>query len=778
MQSPPSAPNVVLFGRALQLALQLALLLLLTTTTGCNRPGSEQRGGQEETHKITEPKTARKSSLRRETEWAPETSGEYPIASYPNYHETGDLDAIRKRGKLRILVDVTNTDSLHRRMTLQDVELEEARRLAKHLGLEPVVLYADQFDELIPALIAGKGDLIANNVIMTDEREKIVDFSIPIADSKLSVVSREDADEIKDDSDLSGKTMKVTRGTIYEDAAEEFVRSHPGIELELVEEDYAELLVNVSKGKLDYAITEPHVLSMVNQFRDNLKINYTFPPENQTAWAVRKQSPELLSAIDEFIYEEKLKLSLKRSTEDLDAIKKHGFLRAVTRNEPGSYYMWKGRIMGFEYELLRELAKEMDLRLDIVVAPAHEDLQKMLEQGEADIAASLLSITQRRKDEGMAFGPAYMSQRVLLVSHGKDSPTVADIRELSGKTVYVLKSSNHYDLALELQKKVPDLKIELVPETSTIHDVLEGVSRGDYPLSIADEATVKLQQEDGLNIHSDLVVQEEGNDYAWMMRSSNPELQREIDRFFRKPSTRKLVRTLTSKYFDKPLKPRQEIFSLNRKGNISPYDNLVRKYTRDYDFDWRLVVAQMFQESTFNPKAKSWVGARGLLQVMPDTGKQMGEKNLYNPENGIRAGVKYLRWLHEKFEDKGISPENQMWFTLAAYNAGLGHVYDAQDLAEEKGWNPQVWFDNVEDAMLLLSDKKYYAKARYGYARGREPYNYVRSIRARYQTYVQLLDAHKRRQQQKTAAVIMPSGTAAGHGRNPLSQELGPLLMH
>ncbi|WP_236250630.1 transglycosylase SLT domain-containing protein [Microbulbifer sp. ALW1] len=152
----------------------------------------------------------------------------------------------------------------------------------------------------------------------------------------------------------------------------------------------------------------------------------------------------------------------------------------------------------------------------------------------------------------------------------------------------------------------------------------------------------------------------------------------------------------------------------------------------------------MYQESNFDPKARSWVGAQGLMQVMPDTGKQVGETDLYDPQTSIRAGAKYMQWLHAKFEDKGITPDNMMWFTLASYNAGLGHVYDAQNLAETKGWDRNIWFDNVERAMLLLSDPQYYKKAQYGYARGQEPVDYVRKIEARFRSFVSLLEAQQR----------------------------------
>lgn len=117
--------------------------------------------------------------------------------------------------------------------------------------------------------------------------------------------------------------------------------------------------------------------------------------------------------------------------------------------------------------------------------------------------------------------------------------------------------------------------------------------------------------------------------------------------------------------------------------------------------------------------------------------------------------MKYMEWLYRKFKDKGISPENKMWFTLASYNAGLGHVYDAQDLAEENGWDRNVWFNNVENAMLLLSQKKYYRKARYGYARGREPHDYVRKVEARFRTYVVLLDAHEQQQRNEVTLAAL-----------------------
>ena len=172
-------------------------------------------------------------------------------------------------------------------------------------------------------------------------------------------------------------------------------------------------------------------------------------------------------------------------------------------------------------------------------------------------------------------------------------------------------------------------------------------------------------------------------------------------------------------------------------GQISPYDKLVRKYADRYGFDWRLVTAQMYQESRFNPKAKSHVGAKGLMQLMPRTAKAMGVKNASDPAHNIKGGVKYMDWLRDRF-DSNLPISERLWFTLASYNAGAGHVHDARRLARQLGYDPDRWFGHTEEAMLKLSKKEYARKARFGYVNGREPVNYVRDIRQRFEAYVEL----------------------------------------
>ncbi len=224
--------------------------------------------------------------------------------------------------------------------------------------------------------------------------------------------------------------------------------------------------------------------------------------------------------------------------------------------------------------------------------------------------------------------------------------------------------------------------------------------------------------------------------HGWAVYSGKPKLLDAIDAFVDKTYRGTFYNILHKKYFKNVRRARRHVEGRAAKsGQLSPYDQHVREYAEHYGFDWRLIAAQMYQESRFDPKARSWAGAQGLLQVMPRTANQLGLTNLQDPAVGIHAGVKYLAWLRKNFTGD-IERTDQTWFTLAAYNAGYGHVLDARRLAAELKLDPDRWFGNVEQAMLLLSKPKYYKRTRHGYVRGGQPVIYVREIKRRYAAYV------------------------------------------
>jgi membrane-bound lytic murein transglycosylase F len=256
---------------------------------------------------------------------------------------------------------------------------------------------------------------------------------------------------------------------------------------------------------------------------------------------------------------------------------------------------------------------------------------------------------------------------------------------------------------------------------------------------MADEQLLDIELAKAVPVRSAFVLEQE-IPHAIALRKRNPQLKEALDAFIKRIYKSEFYNVTYIKYF----KNRRSVQSLARgrvidalKGQISPYDELVRKYSNRYGFDWRLVTAQMYQESRFDPQAKSHIGARGLMQLMPRTAKSMGVKNVSDPASSIQGGIKYMDWLRDRF-DSDLPISERLWFTLAAYNAGAGHVQDARRLAGQLGHDPDRWFGHTEQAMLLLAKKKYARKARYGFVNGKEPVNYVQDIKQRFAAYADL----------------------------------------
>ena len=177
---------------------------------------------------------------------------------------------------------------------------------------------------------------------------------------------------------------------------------------------------------------------------------------------------------------------------------------------------------------------------------------------------------------------------------------------------------------------------------------------------------------------------------------------------------------------------------VSRTGQLSPFDELFRQYAASHGLDWRLLAAQCYQESQFNPGARSWAGAVGLFQLMPATASELGVTRRDDPISSVKAGADYLTYLSQRL-DARLELNQRLRFALAAYNVGFGHVEDAQRLATERGLDATRWFGNVEQAMLLLEKPAFYRRARHGYCRGSEPVRYVSEIQARYDGYVKLV---------------------------------------
>lgn len=656
------------------------------------------------------------------------------------YEEKDDLPALQKRKALRILVQAETEKYLPR----DGFPLEEEKRLAEECArrnkLRPVFVSVPAFEDLIPALLEGKGDMIAQNMTVTDSRRERVAFTLPLGHTREEIVAQKNHPDIVGASDLRGKTIGIQAGTSFAATAMALQKQFSDIHLEVMPGTWGttEMLDAVVLGDVDYIIEDRNVINTVFQWRDDVRVLLDVSKDRPLAWAVRPDSNALLSMLNQYLTEYHVSLEKQQtSLADLESIRNRKVLRLLTRNNGATYFLWRGELLGFEYEMAKKFADALDLRLRVVVAPSHEDLIPMLLEGKGDFIGSFMTINNERKERGVAFSRPYHISREIVVTREGDN-SLKSLVDLKGRVFYVRKWSSYWQtLKVLQQEKGIGLKIRAVPEDMETEEIIYRVAEGEFDLTLADEHILSIEQNWLGGVRGAFALAGEV-EHGWAVRQGNPDLLAAMDAFWKKTYKTTFYNVVAEKYFgneDKIRRFKKGRVDLGYADAFSPYDDLVRRYANDYRFDWRMIVSQMYQESRFDPQAKSPFGAIGLMQVLPQTGKEMGFSDIQNPENSIHAGVKYLDATRSRFRTN-ITISDRLWFSLAAYNAGLGHVIDARRLSRQMGWSYNIWFDNVEKAMLLLSKKPYYQRARHGYVRGWEPVRYVRQIRDRWEAYV------------------------------------------
>ena len=414
-----------------------------------------------------------------------------------------------------------------------------------------------------------------------------------------------------------------------------------------------------------------------------------------------------------------------------------GRLRMITRNNAMTYFIHRGLQVGFEYELMKKFASEHGLRLEVVIPKSHAELLSYLNDGKGDVVAAAMTITPERQVEADFTEPYNEVEEVVVVREDDDS--IMTIRDLAGRTFHVRGSSSFYPTLKALKDSVEDLRIVKLPDDIETEEIMVGVESGLYDLTLVDSNLFDVERTYGLRLRAAFSVK--STTLGWGVRKGNPALLGSLNEYIRREKGGLYFNMMKKRYFENPrrIARAKDSTRVGISGQLSPFDDLVKEYAQRYGQDWRLVTAQMYQESKFDPDAVSWVGAKGLMQVMPRTGLQLGFEDLEDPEQGIHAGTKYMHQLIDRF-DHEIPMQSRIRFALASYNVGYGHLLDARRLAREKGWDPNLWFGHVEQAMRLLSQPAYYERARFGYCRGGQPVYYVEKIQSLYDAYVEVLD--------------------------------------
>lgn len=652
------------------------------------------------------------------------------------YIETGDLTELRTRRQLRLLIPQRlELGDLPRAGSPPSTMQALAQAFAKEVSLTPVPVYVDARQDLIPFLLEGKGDVIVANLTVTAERQKSVRFTSPVAVVHEQVVTRTDDQKLKGVADLAGRRVAVRRSASYWKTLQDLRKKYPKIELETVPEevDTETILNRVADGQYDVTIADSNLVEAVQTYRTDLHIAFDLRRNRLIAWAVRPDAKQLRTALDRFL--SNAAVAAPRPAvyhEDLPALKsKRKVLRVLTRNSPATYFIWRGQLMGFEYDLIEDFAKQHDLRIEMIVPPNWGDLIPWLKQGRGDVIAASMTILPERQKQGVAFSQPYNYVSEMLVARKKDK--VASLDDLTARTIVASPSSSYWQTLTRLRKQIAFV-LQPAPESMATSEIIAKVAAGEYDLTVADSNLVDLELTWRNDIKAPFALGERVA-IGWAVARHTPKLLEAINNYFEKTYRGTFYNLTYQKYFKNTRAVRGHVkFRAAKTGQLSPYDDAVRRFSKRYGFDWRLITAQMYQESRFNPNARSWAGARGLMQVMPRTARELGFANISNPAAGIHAGVKYLSWLRDQFETEVPNAERN-WFSLAAYNAGWGHVWDARELASQFGLDRDRWFGHVERAMLALSNPKYYRSARYGYVQGSQPVDYVHAIRTRYEAY-------------------------------------------
>jgi len=447
---------------------------------------------------------------------------------------------------------------------------------------------------------------------------------------------------------------------------------------------------------------------------------------------------------------------------DLDAIRADKTLRVLFTFNSTGYFVYRGETMGYEYELLSRFAKASQLKLVPVEVRDSSALFERLNRGDGDIVAAQL-IAPSNESEVLATDGLYTTAPAV-VQRGAPSPaaghtpetTTALAREeretttpitvrarlieqpaeLGGQRVHIARRSPYRQTLMELNDELTD-DIHIVEVDDSVDRLIQRLAEGEIGYTVAAENVAKLNATE----YTNLIVRPmlgPPKQVVWAMRRNAPQLHDALNAWLRVQRKQGLLNVLYRKYFldRRGFAERAASRYLTAEtGRLSPYDDWFREYARIPGWDWRLLASQAYQESRFNPNARSWAGAAGLMQIMPRTAREL-RVNARDPRQSIEGAARYLWKLDDQWHSAIPREEERIRFILAAYNVGLGHVEDARRLAKKFGDDPGSW-DDVAYWLIRKSKRSVYNDpvVKYGFARGTEPVDYGERILDRFEHY-------------------------------------------
>ena len=416
----------------------------------------------------------------------------------------------------------------------------------------------------------------------------------------------------------------------------------------------------------------------------------------------------------------------------LERVQQAGELTIISRNGATTYYESVNGLDGYEYALTKAFAEYLGVNLAIVDEENLAGIFDQLRHHKGDLGAAGLTVTKQRQQITRFTAPYLQVTQQLIYRRGTNKPE--SIEDLYGKTLLVISNSAHSETLRQLQSEYPGLRWHEQSDVEMV-DLVEMVHRGEIDASIVDSNAYDLHKHLFPRARVAFDVSEP-QALAWALPiSSDDSLLEQANLFLAQAQESGLLDQINRRFFqpDDTLDTGSALtFTHRLETRLPQWEELLRNAAEEFQLDWQLLAALSYQESHWNPRARSYTGVRGMMMLTRTTAKEMGVSNRLDPVQSIYGGAKYFRKIYDRIP-ADIQGMDRTWFALAAYNVGFGHLEDARVLTERQGGDPDQW-DDVVQRLPLLAKRKYYRTLKHGYARGSEPVKYVQSIRGFYAT--------------------------------------------
>ena len=384
--------------------------------------------------------------------------------------------------------------------------------------------------------------------------------------------------------------------------------------------------------------------------------------------------------------------------------------------------------MGFEYELASEFAAYLGVKLKIIIADNWDAMVEYLETGQGAIIAASMPVTEKREKQ-VAFSNGYLEIQPHLISNRKQR-RITRLEQLTDKTIHISADADYMDALVHLRDRGFAFNIQL-NEEQPAEELIRWVAEGSIDYTVAQSHIALLNRRH----YPDALTSVSLGEPQWLAWAAPPDAEAllvKMNQFLELIMKNGRFDQIYTRYYgDVHEFDYVDLRTFHRRINsrLSRYSPFIKQAAARHGFDWRLIAAQIYQESHLNPWANSTAGAKGLMQLLPRTAKSLGVSDVYNPVENIDGGVRHLRNLYDQFKE--VDRQNRLLLSLAAYNTGIGHLRDAQHLAVKLGLNPNKWA-SLSKTLPMLKFRKYYKHAKHGYCRGDEPVLYVKQIQIYY----------------------------------------------